>query len=104
MSAYIIVDIEVTDPAGYEEYKSLTPGSIAAYGGTYLARGGRTEVLEGEWTPQRLVILQFPTFDRAKAWLHSQEYAPARALRHRHARTNMVLVDGVPANPPDATP
>ena len=59
MTAYVIVDIEVTDPVGYEEYKKLAPAIVASFGGTYLARGGRTETLEGDWSPSRLVILQF---------------------------------------------
>jgi uncharacterized protein (DUF1330 family) len=95
MTAYVIVDIEVTDPAGYEEYKKLAPAAVALYGGTYRARGGHAEVLEGSWRPQRLVILEFESADKASAWLNSPEYAPARLQRHRTARTNMVLVEGV---------
>ncbi len=95
MSAYVVVDIEVTDPEGYQEYVKLAPATVAQYGGRYLARGGRTEVLEGEWQPKRLVILEFESIEQAKAWLHSPEYAPARALRHRYARTNMVVIEGV---------
>jgi uncharacterized protein (DUF1330 family) len=96
MSAYLIVDIEVEDMARYETYKKAAPASIAAYGGRYLARGGRTEVLEGEWTPNRLVILEFESLERAKAWLDSPEYRDARALRQASARTNMVVIEGVP--------
>ena len=96
MSAYIIVDIDVRDAQSYDRYKAVAPSSIAAFGGRYLARGGRTEVLEGEWTPNRLVILEFPSLDRAKQWLDSPEYREARAMRHRAARTNMVLIEGVP--------
>ncbi len=95
MSAYVVVDIEVTDPEGYKEYVKLAPATVAQYGGRYLARGGHTEVLEGEWQPKRLVILEFESIEQAKAWLHSPEYAPARALRHRYARTNMVVIEGV---------
>ncbi len=95
MSAYVVVDIEVTDPEGYQEYVKLAPATVAQYGGRYLARGGHTEVLEGEWQPKRLVILEFESIEQAKAWLHSPEYAPARALRHRYARTNMVVIEGV---------
>jgi uncharacterized protein (DUF1330 family) len=96
MTAYVIVDIDVTDPKGYEDYKQLAPGTIARFGGKYLARGGATEVLEGEWQPKRLVILEFESAERAKAWLHSGEYRPARAIRHRAARSNMVVVEGAP--------
>lgn len=95
MTAYVIVDIEVTDPVGYEEYKRLAAPTVAQYGGKYLARGGATEVLEGEWQPKRLVILEFESLERAKAWLNSEEYRPARQLRHRYARSNMVVVAGV---------
>lgn len=95
MTAYVIVDIEVTDPVGYEDYKKLAAPTVAQYGGKYLARGGATEVLEGEWQPKRLVILEFESLERAKAWLNSEEYRPARQLRHRYARSNMVVVAGV---------
>jgi uncharacterized protein (DUF1330 family) len=98
MPAYVIVDISVTDPAGYEEYKRLAPPTLALYGGRYLARGGATEVLEGDWDPKRLVILEFADRAHARQWLESSEYRPAREQRHRTARTNMVVVDG-PASP-----
>jgi len=67
MSAYVIVDIHISDPEGYEEYKELAPAAVAAYGDRYLARGGRTEHLEGDWIPERLVILEFESVERAKA-------------------------------------
>ncbi len=95
MTAYVIVDIEVTDPEGYAEYKSLAPAAVALYGGKYIARGGQTETLEGDWQPKRLVILEFPSFEQAKAWLNSPEYAPARALRHRYAKSSMVVIEGM---------
>ena len=94
MTAYVIVDIKVLDPAGYEEYKKLAPAAVKLFGGKYLARGGLNETLEGDWRANRLVILEFPTVEQAKAWLNSPEYAPARALRHKYAKTNMVVVDG----------
>lgn len=95
MSAYVIVDIEITDPSGYEEYKQLAPVAVKLYGGKYIARGGHIETLEGDWKTNRLVILEFESIDKAKAWLNSPEYAPARALRHQYARTNMIIVEGV---------
>jgi uncharacterized protein (DUF1330 family) len=95
MTAYVIVDIEVTDPVGYEAYKKLAPPAVQLYGGKYLARGGRNEVLEGDWQSERLVILEFESLERAKAWLNSPEYAPARELRHKYARSKMIVVDGV---------
>jgi uncharacterized protein (DUF1330 family) len=95
LSAYVLVDIEVTDPVGYEEYKKLAPPSLAVYGGKYVARGGKTETLEGDWAPHRLVILEFESVERAKVWLNSPEYRAARQLRHQTAKTNMVVIEGV---------
>lgn len=95
MAAYVIVQIEIHDAVAYERYKELAPPSIAAYGGRYVARGGRTEVLEGDWSPGRLVILEFATLDRAREWWDSPEYAEARALRHAAARSEMVAVEGL---------
>jgi uncharacterized protein (DUF1330 family) len=99
MSAYVIVDIEVTDPEGYKEYVKLAPATVTLYGGEYLARGGSTQVLEGEWTPKRLVILRFESVEQARRWLDSPEYEPVRALRHKYARSNMVVIAG-PGNSP----
>ncbi len=94
MPAYVIVDINVTDPQCYEEYKKLASSTGALYGGKYLARGGEAEVLEGTWVPNRLVILEFESIDRAKEWLRSPEYRPAREIRHKTAEANMVLIGG----------
>ena len=96
MPAYILVDITINDPQTYERYKLLTPASIAAYHGKYLVRGGRTEVLEGDWEPSRLVILEFPGVEEAKAWWDSEEYAAAKALRQSCTTTEMLLVEGFP--------
>jgi len=95
MPAYIVVDVDIHDPQTYEEYKKLAPASIAQYGGKYLTRGGATEVLEGDWNPKRLVILQFESMEGAKEWLTCGEYALARRLRHQSARTNMILTEGL---------
>ena len=95
MSAYVIVDIQVTDPVGYEEYRKLAPPIVAAFGGKYLARGGKTETLEGDWSPKRLVILEFESAERAKEWLNSPEYRGARQLRRQTTQTNMVVIEGV---------
>lgn len=92
MTAYVIVDIEVTDPEGYKEYVKLAPEAVKLYGGKYIARGGHNETLEGDWQAKRLVILEFPSVEQAKDWLNSPEYAPARKMRHQYARTNMVVV------------
>ncbi len=94
MSAYVIVDIDVTDPALYETYKKMASPTVAAYGGKYLARGGKCEVLEGGWQPKRLVILEFDSVAQAKAWVDSAEYRPAREMRHRAATSRMVVIEG----------
>ena len=94
MAALIIVDIEVTDPVGYEDYKRLASASIAAHGGRYLVRGGKSEVLDGDWTPRRLVVLEFDSFEQAKAWRASPEYAEAKRVREGCARSNMIVVEG----------
>jgi uncharacterized protein (DUF1330 family) len=94
MSAYIIVEIEITDPAGYEDYKKQAAATVHKYDGKYIVRGGKTEVLEGDWIPKRIVVLEFPTMERAKQWLNCEEYREPRKMRHRTAKTNMILVDG----------
>jgi uncharacterized protein (DUF1330 family) len=93
--AYVIVDVEVLDPAGYERYKPLATESIARHGGRDHARGGRAVALEGERVPRRLVVLEFPNLEAAQKWHASEDYAPAKALRNAHARTEMVVVEGV---------
>jgi len=87
MPAYIIVEIDVLDPVGYEEYKNLASATVEKYGGKYIVRGGRTEV--------RIVVLQFESAERAKQWLNCEEYREPRKMRHRTARTNMILVEGM---------
>lgn len=95
MPAYIIVEIEILDAIGYEEYKKLAGPTVAKYGGKYIMRGGKTEVLEGDWQPKRIVVLEFESAQRAKEWLNCEEYREPRKMRHRTARTNMILVDGM---------
>ena len=94
MPAYFIVEIEVLDPVGYEEYKKLAGATVEKYGGKYIMRGGKTEVLEGDWKPKRIVILEFPTMERAKEWLNCEEYREPRKLRHATSKTNMILIEG----------
>ena len=95
MPAYVIVEIEVTDPVGYEEYKKQAAATVKQYGGKYIVRGGVCETLEGDWKPKRLVVLQFDNMERAKAWLNSPEYVEPRKQRHRTASTRMILVEGL---------
>ena len=94
MSAFIIVEVEVSDPAGYEDYKKRVPPSLAAYGGRFVVRGGACETLEGAWQPQRVVVIEFPSIPRAKQWWASAEYSAAKALRQRTAKTKMIVVQG----------
>ena len=95
MPAYLVVDIEVEDPERYALYRTMVPATLAMFGGRYLARGGHTEVLEGGWQPSRLVIVEFPSVERAREWLDSPEYAEARAIRRATTRTNMVVIEGI---------
>jgi uncharacterized protein (DUF1330 family) len=95
MSAYVVVQVDVHDPVRYEDYKSLVPASLTKYGGRFVVRGGRTETLEGTWSPKRLVMVEFPDVERAKAWWASAEYAQAKALRQATAQTEMIVVEGV---------
>ena len=95
MPAYIIVEINITDPAGYEEYRRLGPPTVAAYGGKFVVRGGTIEVLEGDWSPKRLVVLEFESADRAKQWWSSQEYRIPKQIRQKTSLTNMIVVEGV---------
>ena len=95
MAAYVIADVEVTDPAGYDEYRKGVPATIAAHGGRYLARGGEVQVLEGDWIPRRAVILEFPSLERARAWYDSPEYRPLREMRERASDSRLVIIDGV---------
>jgi uncharacterized protein (DUF1330 family) len=94
MSAYVVAEVQVTDPAVYEEYRKLVPATIAKYGGKYLVRGGAVETKEGTWQPKRLVVLEFASMDQARRWYQSPEYAPALALRAKAARSKVLLVEG----------
>ena len=95
MAAYVLAHVDVTDPEHYEDYKKMVPASIAQYGGRFLCRGPRPEVLEGTWQPKRLVILEFPSAERAREWWASEEYAPAKAKRQATSTGTLVLLDGV---------
>ena len=94
MPAYIIIEIEIKDQKMFDEYKKLATDTIALYGGKYLVRGGETEILEGDWIPNRIVILEFPSMDQAKKWYSSEEYAPAMNLRKMSADSDMILAEG----------
>jgi uncharacterized protein (DUF1330 family) len=94
MAAYIVVEVEVNDPVRYEDYKKMVPASLEPFGGRFLVRGGAIETLEGDWAPRRLVIVEFPSVEKAKAWWGSTEYAEAKALRQATAKTQMIVAQG----------
>lgn len=95
MKAYIIVDVNITDPVRYEDYKKLTPASLQPFEGRFVIRGGATETLEGDWKPGRIVVLEFPSVEKAKAWWSSDLYAPAKAIRQSASVTRMILAEGL---------
>jgi uncharacterized protein (DUF1330 family) len=95
MPAYVIVETDVHDPEQYERYKAASPGSVAAGGGRFVARGGELAVLEGDWHPSRLVVLEFPDLEAAKRWYDSPEYEEAKRLREGAANLRMVAVQGL---------
>ena len=94
MAAYVIVDVNVTDEKLYDEYKKVVPATVAKYGGRFAVRGGAVEPKEGGWAPARIVVLEFPSMEKARAWYNSPEYAPALALRHKAASAKLILVEG----------
>jgi uncharacterized protein (DUF1330 family) len=95
MPAYVIVETDVDDPEQYERYKAAAADSIARGGGRFIARGGDLAVLEGDWTPDRLVVLEFEDLEAAKRWYDSPEYREARRLREGAATLSMVAVEGL---------
>jgi len=94
MPAYVIVDIQIHDSAGYDEYRKVVGASLARYGGKFLVRGGEIDVLEGNWTPQRIVILEFDNAARARAWYDSEEYRLPKQMRMRASTANLIVVEG----------
>ena len=94
MAAYVIVETDISDPEQYERYKAASPGAIAAGGGRFLVRGGELDVLEGDWQPSRLVVLEFEDLAAARRWYDSEVYQDAKKLRAGAARLRMVAVQG----------
>jgi len=95
MPAYVIVETNVTDPERYEQYKAASPGAVASGGGRFLVRGGELAVLEGDWNPSRLVMVEFPDLEAAKRWYDSERYQEAKRLREGAAQLRMVAVAGL---------
>ena len=96
MAAYVIVDLTVTDLPVMEEYRKRVPATLTPYGGRFLVRGGAHQTVEGDWKPNRLVVLEFPSLDHARRWYSSEEYREPLAMRLRAGRANLIMVDGVP--------
>ena len=95
MAAYVIANVNIEDPVRYEDYKRMVPGTLKSFGGRFIARGGQVAVLEGNWRPERLVIIEFPSVERARAWWNSEEYAEARALRQATSTGTLLILEGV---------
>ncbi len=94
MSAFVLVEIEIHDQDLYKTYTKLTPASIESYQGKFVVRGGEMTVLEGDWQPKRLVLLEFPSVEIANSWWHSKEYTKAKKIRQRAATTRMIIING----------
>jgi len=95
MAAYVVANVRVEDPERYPEYSARVPETIERYGGRFLARAGRAERLEGPVEPGRFVILEFPSYEQAKAWYESEEYRPLLELRQSTSTGDLILVEGV---------
>jgi uncharacterized protein (DUF1330 family) len=94
MPAYILAEIQVTDAAAYEPYRPLAAASIARFGGRFLVRGGKADLLEGVPEPERMVVIEFPDADTARRWYNSTEYQAALKIRHAASRGRVILVEG----------
>lgn len=95
MAAYFVVELDVHDPTGFEEYRKRVPATIERFGGRYLVRGGAVDPLEGDWLPKRVVVLEFPSREVARCWYDSEDYRELKALRFRTSRARVILVQGV---------
>jgi uncharacterized protein (DUF1330 family) len=94
MAAYLIAEIEVTDPAAYEEYRKQVPAVVARYGGKFLVRGGQVKAKEGGWTPKRIIVVEFPSLAQAEKWYESADYAPLIELRQKASKGKLIIVEG----------
>ncbi|MBC8021946.1 MAG: DUF1330 domain-containing protein [Burkholderiales bacterium] len=93
MPAYVIAEIEITNPDGYREYTTMVPATIQQYGGRFIARGGKSQVLEGDWPERRRVIIEFPSVEAARKWWDSPEYAKPKALRRANSNGRLLLIE-----------
>jgi uncharacterized protein (DUF1330 family) len=97
MPAYVLAEVEITNPEGYREYTALVPATITQYGGRFLVRGGAAETLEGEWPQCRRVVIEFPSMQAAKRWWDSSEYAKPKAMRRANSKGRLILLEGAGA-------
>lgn len=95
MPAYVIADVRITNPGDYAEYIRRTPATIAQFGGRFVIRGGKAEDLEGDWHPERIVVVEFSSVDQAKKWWNSPEYTAVRTIRQQTAISRLIVVEGV---------
>ena len=95
MAGYVVVQVSIHDPEGFAVYREMVPPTLEVYGGRYLVRGGDWENLEGDWKPERLVIIEFDSVEQAKNWWSSKEYAPAKELREKTTTSKLVIVEGI---------
>ena len=95
MAAYAIAEVDVSDIEMFKTYMDLVPKTVEKFGGRYLVRGGGMKIIEGDWTPKRLVIIEFEDVDKGMEWYNSEEYSQALKLRHKAAQTNLMFIEGV---------
>jgi uncharacterized protein (DUF1330 family) len=94
MAAYVIAEIDITDPSAYEDYRKQVPAVITKYGGKFIVRGGKIESMEGGWSPKRIVVVEFASMDEALKWYRSSDYAPLIKLRQKASRGKLIIVEG----------
>lgn len=95
MAAYVIAEVNITNPEGYKAYTAVVPATVEMYGGKFLARGGKAQALEGDWPECRRVIIEFPSVEAARKWWDSPEYAKPMALRRANSTGRLLLIEGV---------
>jgi uncharacterized protein (DUF1330 family) len=95
MSAYVLANVTVKDPVRYEDYRRLVTLTLAKYGGRFIVRGGKVEVLEGDWQPNRLVVVEFPSVEHARQWWSSPEYTEAKLIRQATSEGTLLILEGV---------
>jgi uncharacterized protein (DUF1330 family) len=95
MPAYVLAEIEITNPEGYKEYTAHVPATIAQYGGRFVVRGGKATALEGEWPERRRVLIEFPTADAARQWFDSPEYEKPKEMRRANSKGRLLLLEGI---------